>query len=59
MVQKEKTGFQIRIRIGGDMHSSFFGETLAIEAGVRRSQSDADVVFWVIAYSNSNCEKSI
>ena len=37
---KEEKLFQIRIRIGTNMHSSFFGEILVIKAGVRRSQHD-------------------
>jgi len=41
MVQKEKTGFQIRIRIGTKVHSSFFGGFLVIEAGVRRYRPDS------------------
>ena len=42
MVKRRKTGFQIGIRIGTNMHSSFFGGILVIKAGVRRSQYDHD-----------------
>ena len=39
IAKRRKTGFQIGIRIGTDMHS-FFGGILVIRAGVRRSQHD-------------------
>ena len=35
--KRRKTGFQIRIRIGANMHSSFLGGILMMEAGARRS----------------------
>ena len=38
--KRRKTGIQMRITIGANMHSSFFGGILVIEADVRRSQSD-------------------
>lgn len=40
IVKRRKTGFQIRIRVGANMHSSFFLGILVIEAGIRRSQHD-------------------
>jgi len=40
--KRRKVGFQIGIRIGTNMHSSFFGGILVIKAGVRRSQYDRD-----------------
>ena len=38
--KRRKRGFQIRIRVGADMHSSFFWGILVIEAGTRRSWHD-------------------
>ena len=40
IVKRRKTGFQIGIRIGVNMHSSFFRGILVIKAGVRRSRYD-------------------
>ena len=41
--KKEKnTGFQVGVRIGADMHSSFFGGILVIKAEVRKSRADGD-----------------
>ena len=40
--KKKKTGFQIGVRIGTNMHFSFFGGILVIKAGVRRSRPDHD-----------------
>ena len=42
IVKRRKTGVQIGIRIGTNMHSSFFGGILVIKVGVRRSQPDYD-----------------
>ena len=42
IVKRRDTGFQIGIRIGTDMQSSFFGGILFIKAAVRRSQPDHD-----------------
>ena len=42
IVKRRRTGFQIGIRIGADMHSSFFGGIVVIDAGVRRSWPDLD-----------------
>ena len=42
IVKRRKTGFQIGIRIGANMHSSFFGGILVIKGGVRRSRYDHD-----------------
>ena len=41
------------------MYSSFFGGSLVIEAGVKRPYMILLVVFWVIAWNNSTCEKGI
>ena len=38
--KKRRIGFQIGIRIGTDMHSSFFGELLVIKFGIRRTRCD-------------------
>ena len=38
--KRRKTGFQVRIRTGANMHSSFFGGILVLEAGGVRSPRD-------------------
>ena len=44
--KRRKTGFQIRIRVGENMHSSFFQGIWVIEAGVGRSQCDPGGALW-------------
>ena len=47
--KRRKTGFEIRIRVGAETYSSFFGGILVIEAGVRTSWCDPCGCLLVIA----------
>ena len=51
IVKRSKTGFQIGIRIGADMHSSFSGRIFVIKADPGDLCMVMTVVFWV------TCEK--
>ena len=42
IVKRRKTSFQIGIRIGANMHSSFFVGVLVLKASIRRSRHDHD-----------------
>ena len=57
IVKRRKTGVQIGIRIGTNKHSSFFGGNLSRQSWSQEMFMLA--VFWVIASSNSTCEKGI
>lgn len=56
--EKKKTGFQIGIRIGTNVHF-FSGGILVMKAGVRRSPCEHDDGLLVIAQNNSSCKKGI
>lgn len=47
------------ITTGANMHAPFFGGSSVIEAGIRSCRMVTAAVFWVIAWSNSACEKGL
>ena len=59
IVKRRKRGFQIGIRIGANVPSSFFGGSSSSKLESGELGMIMMVVYWVFAQNNSTCEQGI